>query len=71
MIIDYQELNNVLPCKYCGNKPKHIIKYYERDDRSSEINCCGEQTICLFDGYVEVKTTIEEAIDEWNKRNKK
>lgn len=66
----YKELDDVVPCKYCGNVPKLLIRFYECGHKSQEITCCGDEAICLFDGYVEVKNDIDNAIKEWNEKNK-
>lgn len=71
MIIDYQKLNNVLPCKHCNKLPELIIKYYDNDDKSLIISCNNEKNNCLLDSYLEVKNSLEESIQEWNERNKK
>lgn len=65
----YEELDHVIPCKYCGNIPKLLIKWHERGDKSQEITCCGDEAICLFDSYIEVTNDLDAAIKEWNEKN--
>jgi hypothetical protein len=65
----YEQIENVKKCKYCNNFPKRKITFYENGSKSEEIICDNDSFICLFDSYIEVKTTLDEAIKEWNKKN--
>lgn len=71
MIIDDQELSNVLPCKYCGQYPKLNTEFFADGDYKQEIYCPSDDTICVAFSYVDVKLNLQDAINEWNKRNKK
>ena len=63
------KIDGCRPCKYCGNMPVLITKYYEYGDKALEISCETENAICMAFSYMEVENSLEEAIKEWNNQN--
>lgn len=65
----YEEIENITNCKYCGNKPKLKIIFNENLNKTQEITCCSENDICIFDSYIKIEDSIDNAIKKWNIKN--
>ena len=70
-IEDISDVEDCIPCKYCDQVPKLITKYFEDGYKKQEISCQSDEPVCMAFSYVEVKLDLQNAINEWNKQNKK